>query len=594
MRALRPGVVGIVAVELVAVGWLRVTMLTRYAARADRPPPPRGVDAARQRRDDVAAVRRRGGPRRPGSRPALGHPPVGSPDRRRPTGACPTPGPPSTPAPAASAARPGACTVPGAAPALDRRHDLRRGGVARRISPAAKREGPWPTTCSSWPTSCGAASIDVAQIHPVGGHIEWPGRDQPTGWPSSPRSPTCRPSPPATDWFSSTPGRPSWPATVHETLRRWSTLRLDTAIYSHGHIDHVFGVPVFEQEAAERGWPMPVVVAHDALPARFDRYIFTAGYNEVINQRQFGVPGLRWPTSYRYPDRTYADRLSLEVGGVAFELHHARGETDDHTWTWVAEKKVLCSGDLFIWASPNAGNPQKVQRYPREWAVALREMVALGPEVLLPGHGFPVLGADRVRQALTDTADLLDSLVDQTLALMNAGARLDEILHTVAAPAAPARPALSPSRLRRAGIHRPQHLAPLRGLVGRQSGHLEAGPRERPGRRAGRPGRRRLGPGRPGPGAGRVGRPAGAERAPALRVAAHLAELAALAAPADPGVAQGAGQGLHPVRRGGHLDHGEGRLQLGRAGVRRARRGRLLRRADQLLLAWRGWLRSAP
>ncbi|HXQ75405.1 MAG TPA: hypothetical protein VN791_02830 [Acidimicrobiales bacterium] len=35
--ALRPGVLGIVAVELVAVTWLRVTMLTRYAARADAP-----------------------------------------------------------------------------------------------------------------------------------------------------------------------------------------------------------------------------------------------------------------------------------------------------------------------------------------------------------------------------------------------------------------------------------------------------------------------------------------------------------------------------------------------------------------------------
>ncbi len=222
---------------------------------------------------------------------------------------------------------------------------------------------------------------------------------------------------------------------VHSTLREWTPDRLDTAIYSHGHIDHVFGVPVFEEEAAEKGWDPPTVVAHDALPARFDRYILTAGYNGVINQRQFQIPGLAWPTEYRYPDRTYTDRLDLEIGGTMFSLHHARGETDDHTWTWIAERKVLCCGDLFIWASPNAGNPQKVQRYPREWAAALREMVALAPEVLLPGHGFPVVGADRVRQALSETAAMLDSLVDQTLDLMNAGARLDEILHTVRAPA---------------------------------------------------------------------------------------------------------------------------------------------------------------
>jgi hypothetical protein len=101
---------------------------------------------------------------------------------------------------------------------------------------------------------------------------------------------------------------------------------------------------------------------------------------------------------------------------------------------------VLCCGDLFIWASPNAGNPQKVQRYPLEWADALRRMLALfdspggGPEVLLPGHGYPVIGEDRVRRALTDTAELLESLVEQTLALMNGGARLDEVIHTVKPP----------------------------------------------------------------------------------------------------------------------------------------------------------------
>jgi alkyl sulfatase BDS1-like metallo-beta-lactamase superfamily hydrolase len=284
-----------------------------------------------------------------------------------------------------------------------------------------------------------------------------------------------------------------------------------------------------------------VVVAHEALPARFDRYIFTAGYNEIVNQRQFGAPGLRWPTEYRYPDRTYRDALALEVGGVGFALHHSRGETDDHTWTWVPEKKVLCSGDLFIWASPNAGNPQKVQRYPREWAVALRAMVDLEPEVLLPGHGFPVLGAERVRQALTDTADLLDSLVDQTLALMNAGARLDEILHTVAAPAALLdRPYLRPVYDEPEFVVRniwrlyggwwdgnPATLKPAAETdLARELAELAGGP----GRLADRALALAEGTGTD---QSRDGARSGDG---ALRLAAHLAELAALAAPTDPGV----------------------------------------------------------
>jgi alkyl sulfatase BDS1-like metallo-beta-lactamase superfamily hydrolase len=221
---------------------------------------------------------------------------------------------------------------------------------------------------------------------------------------------------------------------VHGDVRRWSSSRLNTAIYSHGHIDHVFGVPVWEAEAKAEGWDPPEVIAHHALPARFDRYIFTAGYNTIINRRQFGFTDLNWPTTYRYPDRTYHDRLDLSVGGVDFSLRHEKGETDDHTITWQADAKVLCCGDLFIWASPNAGNPQKVQRYPREWAQALRRMVSLEAEFLLPGHGLPVVGADRVRQALSDTAELLESLVDQTLAVMNCGGRLDEAIHSVRPP----------------------------------------------------------------------------------------------------------------------------------------------------------------
>jgi alkyl sulfatase BDS1-like metallo-beta-lactamase superfamily hydrolase len=221
----------------------------------------------------------------------------------------------------------------------------------------------------------------------------------------------------------------------HGKLRAWSKGRLHTAVYSHGHIDHVFGVGPFEEEAASEGWQAPRVVAHEHLPHRFDRYVLTAGYNGIINQRQFQFPRPYWPTEYRYPDETYSEHHHVDVGGERFELHHDKGETDDATWVWHAERKVLCTGDLFIWASPNCGNPQKVQRFPKEWAEALRKMLELDAEVLLPGHGFPVVGADRVRQALTETAELLESIVEQSLALMNEGARLDDLIHTVQAPA---------------------------------------------------------------------------------------------------------------------------------------------------------------
>jgi glyoxylase-like metal-dependent hydrolase (beta-lactamase superfamily II) len=213
-----------------------------------------------------------------------------------------------------------------------------------------------------------------------------------------------------------------------------------TALWTHGHIDHVFGVELYEREAGRA----VRVIAHEAVRRRFERYRLTRGWNEAINARQFQT-AVRFPSEFRDPDETFSDARTLEIGGRRFELHHALGETDDHTWVWVPDAGAICTGDLFIWASPNCGNPQKVQRYPREWAAALRAMDALGAELLCPGHGVPIWGAANVHRALDDTASYLESLVDQVVTLMNRGARLDDIIARVQPPAALAeRPYLSP------------------------------------------------------------------------------------------------------------------------------------------------------
>ena len=222
--------------------------------------------------------------------------------------------------------------------------------------------------------------------------------------------------------------------TVHDSIRTWNAKPLHTAVFTHGHVDHVFGVPIYEEEARTNGWRPPTVIAHEDLPKRFDRYILTAGHNGAVNARQFQAPNLRWPTDYRYPDTTYSDRLDVAIGGETFELFHGRGETDDATWVYIPARKVLCCGDFFIWASPNAGNPQKVQRFARDWADALRAMATKGAEVLLPGHGVPIIGADRVAQALGDAAEMLEYLHDETLRLMNDGAALADIVDAVRAP----------------------------------------------------------------------------------------------------------------------------------------------------------------
>src|SRR5487761_429411 len=229
-----------------------------------------------------------------------------------------------------------------------------------------------------------------------------------------------------------------------ELLRKFSPDRVNTAIYTHGHVDHACGTPVIMEEARSRNLARPRIVGQKGVSARFDRYKRTQGYNNVINTRQFSRPS-SFPTEYVYPDTYFDNQLNVVAGDHKFDCHHARGETDDHCWVFIPQRKVLCTGDLIIWAAPNAGNPQKAQRYAREWAEALRTMAKLGAEVLLPGHGYPVFGALRVRRVLNDTAEFLQSLYDQTLKMMNEGAALDDIVHGVKPPAALAeKPYLQP------------------------------------------------------------------------------------------------------------------------------------------------------
>ena len=229
---------------------------------------------------------------------------------------------------------------------------------------------------------------------------------------------------------------PGFASVALEHLRRWRDVPVDTIVYTHGHVDHVSGARTFLDDAAVQGHPSPTVVAHDAVGRRFDRYDLTREYNEIINGRQFSSRFRfgSFHADWVRPQLTYRDGLDLEVGGAGLRLIHEKGETDDHTIVWVPQIRALFSGDLVIWAFPNAGNPQKAQRYPAEWAAALRRMIDLQPEFLLPAHGLPIAGTERIAGVLDDTASALEGLVRDTLEMMNAGAPLNEIVHTVRVP----------------------------------------------------------------------------------------------------------------------------------------------------------------
>ena len=192
---------------------------------------------------------------------------------------------------------------------------------------------------------------------------------------------------------------------MHEAVRRWSRRARCTPRSSRTATSTTSSASTATRPTTRcTARAPPRCVAHEAVPARFDRYVETAGYNGIINQRQFHSRDATGRSTTATPTRRTAtgSTSTSAVAGSSSTTTAARPTTTRGSGS--PTDRVLCTGDLFIWASPNCGNPQKVQRYPKDWAAALRTMAALDAEVLLPGHGLPIVGADRVRQALAETA----------------------------------------------------------------------------------------------------------------------------------------------------------------------------------------------
>jgi alkyl sulfatase BDS1-like metallo-beta-lactamase superfamily hydrolase len=243
-------------------------------------------------------------------------------------------------------------------------------------------------------------------------------------------------------------GNSNFPDAVLGRLRQITQQPIRYIIYTHAHADHAANATPILQEAERRGDPRPKIIGHVNTLARMNRYAEMYGHNAFINRVQFQVPPDRpsFPSNDHCirPDVTYTHAMTLQLGELTLALHHAMGETDDITWIHVPERKAIFSGDLVIGSCPNIGNPLKVQRYAVEWANALEQMLALQPDVLGPGHGIVLRGAE-LHETLRVMAQALRYLHDEVVRRMNLGQWEEQIVNEVHLPPELANhPALAP------------------------------------------------------------------------------------------------------------------------------------------------------
>jgi len=223
-----------------------------------------------------------------------------------------------------------------------------------------------------------------------------------------------------------------------DEVRRITNKPVKYIIYSHGHFDHAFGYDPFIEEIRKKDWDMPEVIAHENCVRRFEKYDILDKYHDWINIQQFSsvfgrgrdsvvsVRKILEPTTVL---RKNESSYSFKLGDVNFEIYHDRGETDDSIWLWVPEKKTICTGDLIVSSFPNVGNPFKVQRYPRDWAVAMEKMREKNAEYLVPGHGRLIEGKENVRDALSITAEVMHFVHDEVVKRLNEEKWFEQLYH---------------------------------------------------------------------------------------------------------------------------------------------------------------------
>jgi cyclase len=119
------------------------------------------------------------------------------------------------------------------------------------------------------------------------------------------------------------------------------------------------------------------------------------------------------------PSMTITEKLSIDLGERIIELRHlGRGNTRGDLMLYLPEEDILGTGDAMVRPTPYGFGS-----YPRSWAKVLREVKALQPRVIVPGHGDIILGDYEYIDLLIES---LDSIADQAESLVAQGKTLEE------------------------------------------------------------------------------------------------------------------------------------------------------------------------
>lgn len=220
---------------------------------------------------------------------------------------------------------------------------------------------------------------------------------------------------------------------------------IKTVIYTHTHPDHTGGAAVLGQEATQ-------IVAHQTQGGPpLGRGELLADANKSRMAKQWGqgltpeeiislglgplLPGKGKPASLAATILIKEADHTLMAADHEFILLAAPGETDDQQYVWLPKEKILCCGDNFYASFPNLYAIRgSAYRDVSKWVESLDKILALEPEILIPGHGEIIRGRGQVYDTISTYREAIAYVLENTLQKMNQGLSMQRIVDEVKLP----------------------------------------------------------------------------------------------------------------------------------------------------------------
>jgi alkyl sulfatase BDS1-like metallo-beta-lactamase superfamily hydrolase len=220
-------------------------------------------------------------------------------------------------------------------------------------------------------------------------------------------------------------------------LKRVSRAPVRYIILTHAHWDHTGGVALWKESGtrviAQRNQTefLNFQKRLNNFYAFRDRMQFGHDYpTDSVWAGDFGARPLA--------DIQFDDHYAFTLGDTRFELLATPGETPDHLTVWIPRLKAAFTGDNH----PSQGFPAIYTlrgtrpRWALDYVTSLDRVLALKPEILLPGHGLPVSGSGEISRRLGRERDAVLYVHDAVVRGMNEGKDVHSLMRDIHLPPA--------------------------------------------------------------------------------------------------------------------------------------------------------------